>query len=292
MKKRMKRILLLLIVAMVLAGGVALALALENRTNISNKPFNVIELNDDVALDIDKMPHDDVNNLMRQIVDDEGNFVENHGILHQNYVSEMDRFRILSEEGKLVEVGGKPFVVNLHSSGEGNFEYIFYSVETNGKLVAIPSEWSVMAFLFLFNEEADKFFACTDTGIYKIDPIMQTATVITSNTYNGKSYDELFLNYVESGGWHLSWIGNPVLSPDGLIIAFQSNRNDENSLPSSRESLWIINTDTYEERLVIVDDKYTQVPQGFIGQNTLLVKNIGANDDDNSISLVTVDIQR
>jgi hypothetical protein len=262
----------------ILSAATALAYSEAFRLFIFGRPANVVVLGDDTALVVDRMSQEDIYNLMKLIIDEDGKLVENHGVLRQRYVYEMDRFNVVGEDGLLREIQGNPFTVRLNSSGEGDFEYRFYSLDVSGKLIAVPSEWNVMAFLFLANERLDNFFACTDTGIYRIDPVSRSATLISGATFNGIAYEELFRKFSDAGGLYLSWIANPALSPDGQWIVYQSNRNDAGSLPSLKESLWVINTKTGEERLIPVRGEYTQVPQGFLSENTLLVKNAGGND--------------
>jgi hypothetical protein len=282
------RTLIIAFACITLIGCVALALVFDNRAEIKNKPVNVIPLTDEIALIVDKISQYDIDNLMQIIIDDDGNLVENHRELRQRYVLELDRFQFIGRDGVLIDAESSPFAVRLHSGGEGDFEYTFYKIKFEEKTLVVPSEWNVMAFLFLVNEEADTFFACTDSGIYRIDPISQSAFLISSNEYNEISKNNLSQLFYESGGWHLSWIANPVLSSDGQWIAFQSNRSDVNSLPSSRESLWVLNTQTGEERLIPLSDERTQVPQGFLAQHTLLVANVSNRGDAIDYSIVDI----
>jgi len=276
-KKSIVRMLLVAAVIVAVSTVTALSFSETFRQFVFGSPANVIILDDEGegTLVIDKISQEDIYNLMRLILDEDGNLVPDAGVLRQKFVTDLDRFSIIDENGRLHEVEGVPFTVELHSSGEGEFEYIFYSIDVNDKVIAIPSEWDVMAFLYLVDANASNFFACTDTGIYRIDPVAQTATLISSIEYNEVPYEELFDLFLDSRGFHLTWIANPQISPDGLWISFQSNRNDVNSLPSFRESLWVLNTQTGEERMIPVNNEYTQVPEGYLWSNILLVRNVG-----------------
>ena len=290
MRIRFARIITIVLVCAAVISGAAYALVIENSTHhLADKPVNVIPLNRENALIVDKMSQSDINNLKELIIDGEGNFVENYQQLRQKYVYEMDKIRLLGQEGSFDNAAFSPFTVILHSNGEGEFEYTFYSVSLEGKTLVIPSEWDVMSFQFLYCIEFNEYFACTDTGVYSIDALSQSAKLISNESYNGVSYADLSIKYSESGGWYLSWIANPILSSDGQWIVYQSNRGDADSLPSSKESLWVLNTITGEEKIIINSNEFSQVPQGFLSNSTLLIANVDGKED-SSIKFSVVDI--
>jgi hypothetical protein len=289
MKNKVLRTLWIALTCAALVGSVALAYVFSYRADIGDQPINVIPVGNRIAVISDKLSQNDMDGLMDIIIGKDGSFVDDYQRLRQKYVFEMDRFQILTQDGKLVDAEANPLTVKLHNGSEGYFEYTFYVVVADDRSLVVPSEQDAMPFLFLVSKDAESFFACTDTGIYAIDSASQSAQLISSTLYKGETYEDLSRKYIESGGWYLSWIGNPVLSPDGQWIAFQSNRNDADSLPSSRESLWILDTQTGEERMIPQNGELSQVPQGFIAQNILLVANSGAQENDGTpYSLVDV----
>ena len=258
-KKTSIRKTIIVVVIIFISITTALIFSESFRVLIFGAPEEDISPDDDIIIS-DEIIGEDIFNLMRVIVDLD---------------TDSDKFYYVGEDGELREVTGIPFTINLHSSGEGEFEYIFYSLFARNNIIAVPSQWNVMAFTYLSDADSDSFFACTDTGIYRIDPLSRTATLISSEEHNGVPYEELFERYLDSRGFHLTWISNPVLSPDGEWIAFQSNRGDADSLPSFRESLWVLNTKTGEEKIIPVNNEYSQVPEGFLSSNILLVRNVG-----------------
>ena len=287
-KKTKTRGTIIVVALIFISITVALFISETFRQFVFGKPEEDIVIDEEAPID-DSTPQVNTVSLMKLILDQEGNFTFDNGIFRHKNETDMDMFSIIGEDGSLHEVEGIPFTVELHSRVEGEFEYIFYCVDVGEKLIIIPSQQDVMAFVFLVDDEMSNFFACTDTGIYKIDSEAEAAILISSEEYNDVPYEDLFLKFSESRGYFLTWIGNPVLSPDGLWITFQSNRNDADSLPSFRESLWAVNTQTGEEKMIPVDNAYTQVPEGFLRSNLLLVRNVGGSIEA-GINLSSVDL--
>ena len=233
----------------------------------------------------DSSSQDDISNTpVRVVINEDGAFIECYGIIRFNHTNETDKFGVIGEDGHLITVVGEPFTEKLHSSVLGDFDYIFYSFEADGKIYAVPyedsSEW--MAFHFLVHESTNSFYACTDTGIYRIDPMLETAILVSGNEYNGTLYNDMFILFQESGGYPLTWIANPILSADGLLITFQSNRKDVAALPSQGDSLWLFSANTNEEYLLIDRKGFTCVPLGFVADDLLLMRFAGSesNTDD------------
>lgn len=161
-----------------------------------------------------------------------------------------NRMKAYSISGnKQSEIQLKPFTIELENQSVGEYEALFYSASIGQDTFAFPSEWGNQPFGFTHMSNKNVYLAFTDRGIWQIDPNEQTATKITSDTYSGKTQDELSLTLREKNPHsYLLWIDNVVISPTGDYVVYRTNRDantpDETSvwkvnLKSTRESQFI-----------------------------------------------------
>ena len=248
--------------ALIIIGMTVFAYTIINRQLIDDKPKNVIPLQGGIAILADRLSSDDLN-VLRELDQN----------ARQEYILSLEKFQILTKDGKLREAKSSTFSVTL-SDSRGNFERIFYQISAKGIIIALPFDWDELRFHFLINENADTFIACTDTAVYKINPKMCSATLLSSDIYEGATYRDLKERFISLGGNNLFWTDNPIISPDGEWVVYRSNRSSKDNLPAVGDALWAVNTKTGEEKMISANTGAYQSAQGFVSPKTIVVQNI------------------
>lgn len=95
----------------------------------------------------------------------------------------------------------------------------------------------------------------TEKGMWKVSPNENTAKKISSQKYNGKTYDELLIDRVEitnSESSYVYWNDKPKISPNSNYIVYTSNRDNLDG-----SSIWLYDCVTGEENPLIVGEEQT-----------------------------------
>ena len=123
-----------------------------------------------------------------------------------------------------------------------------------------------MGFIFLHSEDNSGFYACTDIGIWKLDPDTRTATKMTSDTYNGQPRASIRSSMTSENT--LFWIDTPVVSPNGQYVVYRSNRTAPDA---DGDCVWVLNGSTGVETQLTQHNGSYRVIEGFISNTEILV---------------------
>lgn len=269
-------------VACIGIAGVLLTAQLdEDQQLLIGHPIHVIPLEDGAALVTDKMSDADLDALVDEITDSEGNLLEDSDERRQDFMDDFENFRIVTADGSTYSVDSTPFTVSLESASE-DFDYTFYQVETSDGNLIIPQEWDVMGFIFLNSKDNSSFYDCTDIGIWKLDPDNRTATKVTSDSYNGQARLSILSSMTSENS--LFWIDNPIVSPDGKYVVYRSNRTAPDA---SGDCVWVLNGDTGVETQLTQNMGTYRAIQGFISNTEILVENYAG--DTTSYSVLNIE---
>lgn len=264
-----------------ITGSILAAQFYSSEQPLTGRPVNVIPLENGAALVTDKMSDADLDALVDEITDSEGNLLEDSDERRQDFMDDFENFRVVTADGSTYSVDSTPFTVSLESASE-DFDYTFYQVETSDGNLIIPQEWDVMGFIFLNSEDNSGFYACTDIGIWKLDPDNRTATKISSDSYNGQARESILSSMTSENS--LFWIDNPIVSPDGKYVVYRSNRTAPDA---SGDCVWVLNGDTGVETQLTQNTGTYRAIQGFISNTEILVENYAG--DTTSYSVLNIE---
>ncbi len=166
------------------------------------------------------------------------------------------------------------FVIALED-GAGSFNAEFLRLSADS---VTPKEWDVSRFLFL--SAGGVYLACTDLGIWRIDPESQTAVRLSADAFQGRTRAEILSELQEGGG--LFRTGNPVLSPNGRYLAYCSDHTDEQS---GGDAVWALDTATGEEHLLMPAKNTRKLLHGFISDKNIFVEITDSRDDTRKFAL-------
>jgi hypothetical protein len=166
------------------------------------------------------------------------------------------RFYSITPENTLVELSKKEtFEIPspLKNKGQVEEKLNIIRLHLNEKNVLSEGE---PEFSQLINSPDNTKYLLTDgiRDLWLLESDTNNAVKISTDTYNGKTYDELsaeLLKYFRSKGIEgpatIWWNDNPIFSPDGSKIIYATNRN----CMTGGTSLWIYDFTTKEEHSLI-----------------------------------------
>jgi len=89
-----------------------------------------------------------------------------------------------------------------------------------------------------------------DSHLYRIDPSTQEVVKLTKDKYHNIDKE----TFIEHFPKDLFWAETPQISPDGKKLVYYSNRHvKEDGRPAQMNSLWLIDLDNLNEKLLISD---------------------------------------
>jgi len=142
-----------------------------------------------------------------------------------------------------------PFSINIKSVSKGEYSCLFYQARIEDDYFVYPSEWGGgQSCGFVTTDKAGIYLAYTDMGIWRIDPKILTSEKITSDTYEGKNWDEIEAKK-RSVGYYLLWIDSVFVSPHGNYALYRTNKDCEDT--SSDTTIWAIDLRTGKEQRII-----------------------------------------
>lgn len=164
------------------------------------------------------------------------------------------KFYAITPQNTLLELSKKDsFEIPLPFKNKGQTEKNLKLVRLhlNGKSILSSAEPE--GFQLIYSPDATKYLIGDKRGLWLLEVDKNDLTKISTDTYNGKTYDELrdeLVKYSRSKGikglW-LWWNGGPIFSPDSSKIVYGTNRD----CPTGGSSIWLYDLTTKEERPLI-----------------------------------------
>lgn len=197
--------------------------------------------------------------------------INNFTEFREKFVAEHTRAYSLVGE-KTSEVKLIPFKISITDKSNGKYESLFYKTTIGSDNFVFPSEWGNQSCGFIHISEKNIYLAYTDMGIWRIDPEKLSAIKISSDTYSGRTQDEISNKIMKIyPEWYLTWIDSVKISPDGSYIVYRTNRD---SALMNETSVWGIDLKTGEERQLI-PSSYNNDIVGFITDSHIVVGALG-----------------
>ena len=194
------------------------------------------------------------------------------------------KFYIITPKNTLLELSKKdtfeiPSPLKNKGQAEGKLK-IVRLIGLNGKS-ALSEEEPEFSRL-VCSPDATKYLIWNERGLWLLEVDKNDLTKISTNTYNGKTYDELkgeLLKYFRSKGMEgpatLWWNDNPIFSPDSSKIVYITNRD----CMTGGSSIWLYDFTTKEERPLIKNEsgEYYRC-DGWIDATHIIVHRYYRND--------------
>ena len=168
------------------------------------------------------------------------------------------------------------FIISLEDAS-GNFDAEFLKLSSDS---VAPKDWDMTRFLFLSGQGV--YLACTDMGIWRLDPETRTAVKLSADVFQGRTRAEIQADT----GKTVFWTDDPVLSPNGRYLAYVSNRTDPES---DGDEIWTLDTATGEEHLLMRQKGTWKTPLGFLSEKDILIEIEDKNNNKNNIYYAAAD---
>ena len=176
------------------------------------------------------------------------------------------------ENGELKEVETTPFKVKMLNPHGEDWVLPFYRARAGEFTTIYPSEWGAFFNCFASNNDAGTYITWSDYGIWQIDPETLETKRITSDTYDGKTIDEIREDSIKI---EFSWVSDVALSLDGKNVVYLSKKDCPKEL--GKRSIWMINLETGKESRLSDSWKWGYMV-GFLSDDCLIMQEeIGAS---------------
>ncbi|MDR0424343.1 MAG: hypothetical protein LBH39_02615 [Clostridiales Family XIII bacterium] len=140
------------------------------------------------------------------------------------------------------------------------------AVDASGKVVVVPKNINEMPIAYANSPDGQAYVA-TEKGIWRVYP-GGSIERISPEHFGGEHIDTVISRFVDMHGEnYLSWNMNIVPSPDGIYLAYASNKNDVGNAGSA---LFALNTQTGEEMLLAHAAGTGFLPEGWIDDETII----------------------
>ncbi len=264
-----------LIVCMIIA---AICLTNGNKHEMQNS-LNVVPIKYDYLLKgkngsslfIDSISSDEYKEMMKilypnDVVDEQGleiGSVQDVEAVRAKYIEEHTKAYTKLDD-KIVEVELEPFYVNIADrSNGGEYEYLFYKARIEKDTFVFPSEYGNTPFGFIAASKENTYIVYSDLGIWKINLENLNAEKLTSDEFNGESYEDIRTKF----NGHLFWVDNVSLSPNADYLVYGTNKDATNI---NEISIWKIDIKTNKEEQILAPDLYNNIV-GFISDDAIVV---------------------
>lgn len=182
-----------------------------------------------------------------------GSLKENWKEIREEFVlSIFKNIKILGMDDSLKSAQIEEFDVPYTDSEGDKVETFFMVTAGSGKSVIIPMEAEGLGCGFVSSNDKTKYLISSLKGLWLLEGDSKNAVMISKETFNGKSYEELqaemSLKYAGSDGTEvIFWNDNPIFSPDGSKIAYITNRD---CISTGGQSVWLYDLETGEEKVL------------------------------------------
>lgn len=160
----------------------------------------------------------------------------------------MKAYWVQGTEKAQVSITPVTVTLSLSSYEDTDYEVLLYKANIGQDIFLFPSEWGRQGFGFDHRSEQGLFLAYTNEGIWRIDPTTMSAELLTADTYQGKTIDEVQEDLKTRLGEHLAWVDRVEISPDGKTVVYRTNR-DTDALNNT--SIWKLDLDTAKEEQLL-----------------------------------------
>jgi len=203
------------------------------------------------------------------------------------------KFYVITPENKLIELSKEDtFEVQLPWKNEEQIEerlkIIKLHFDNSDILSEVEPEFSSF---FIPSLDNSSYLLNGTRGLWLLEESTGSILKISSDTYNGKTFDELNVelqNYYRSKGIEgpviLLWNDNPIFSPDSSKIAYITNRD----CITGGNSIWIYDCSTRKEYSLIKNEEGEYYScDGWLDATHLITRKYFQND---KVSYLIVDI--
>ncbi|WP_141504650.1 hypothetical protein [Paenibacillus luteus] len=210
------RALVILVITMALTG--CTATELESGQSTAQSKIEVSNLEEDLNTAETK-----------EIVTDLQYHKENWTELQDEWQEEAQMVRTLKRISSKAQERKEEFTTTVRT-GHGDIVLKLQKVQYKDKTIVIPQEFDDFPLEFTFTREGETLLIAAENGLWIVNSSNSQPEKISSNLYNGKTYEAFAKESIELHGKnYVSWNSGILPSPDSTKLVYNSNKNDMES---------------------------------------------------------------